>query len=105
MRTGRRRGCARRRPDMRIVIIDDNRDDRALAARALRQALPGVEIVEAWTRESLDTALAVRPGAVVTDYALPDPDGIQVLVQVKRRHAGVPVVMFTNTGSEEIAAS
>ncbi|MBI2237725.1 MAG: PAS domain-containing protein, partial [Actinobacteria bacterium] len=40
---------------------------------------------------------------VITDYHLPWTDGVEVLRAVKERWPDCPVVMFTGTGSEEIA--
>ena len=42
---------------------------------------------------------------VVTDYQLRWSDGLQVLAAVRARGLDTPVVMFTHTGGEEIAAA
>src|SRR6185369_11110803 len=89
---------------MRILLIDDNPDDRALARRVLERDLPGVQTVEIFDAASLDQALAEEPfDVVVTDYQLRWSDGLEVLRRVKEKDPDCPVVMFTGTGTEEVA--
>ncbi|MBD1896384.1 response regulator [Coleofasciculus sp. FACHB-129] len=89
---------------LRILLIDDNPDDRLLAARQLSRAFSDLQIQEIAEINGLNQALAADGfDAVVTDYQLRWSDGLQVLRAVKDRYPDCPVVMFTNTGSEEIA--
>src|SRR5687767_7229675 len=89
----------------RIVLIDDNRDDRELAARILRQAMPHVELVEVNDDQSFETALKLEQfGVVITDYSLRWTTGLDVLDRIVQGHPDVPVIMFTNTGTEEVAS-
>jgi diguanylate cyclase (GGDEF)-like protein/PAS domain S-box-containing protein len=89
---------------MRCLIVDDNRADRGLLARELRSAFEGIELVEAGTPDTFEAALAGPAfDAVVTDYHLRWTTGLDVLRRV-RVHGDVPVVMFTGTGSESVAA-
>ena len=50
-------------------------------------------------------ALALLDGvdAVVTDYAMPEMDGVQLLQHVKQRDDSLPVILLTAHGSERIA--
>src|SRR6266540_2890867 len=41
---------------------------------------------------------------VVLDYSLPDRDGLDVLKDIRTRHADVPVVFLTSADSAEICA-
>jgi signal transduction histidine kinase len=89
---------------MRILLIDDNPDDRALARRALGRELPNLEIAEIADAALLDQALEAGGfEAVITDYHLRWSDGLAVLRRAKERFPDCPVIMFTGTGSEEIA--
>ena len=90
---------------LRVLIIDDNPDDRILVVRGLRREFTHVEvkqtIIEA---EGLTRALEAGDfDLVITDYQLRWSDGLAVLRRVKDRYPDCPVVMFTATGSEEIA--
>ena len=92
------------RSRLRILVIDDNPEDRALARRALEKELPELEIEE--IRSSEECSRALEKGgfdAVVTDYQLHGANGLDVLKAVKERDPWCPVVMFTNTGTEEVA--
>src|SRR4051794_40475403 len=44
-------------PALRVLLVDDNADDRALAARELRREIPNVQIVEAGDGTALRDAL------------------------------------------------
>ncbi len=89
---------------MRILLIDDNPDDRALARRVLERDFPDVETWEAFDPSSLDQALEEDDfDAVVTDYQLRWSDGLEVLRRVKEGTPDCPVIMFTGTGTEEVA--
>jgi signal transduction histidine kinase len=89
---------------LRLLLIDDNPDDRLLAHRALSREIPDLEIREIGSRAALEAALAAGDfDTVVTDYQLKWWDGLSVLREVKVRCPGCVVLMFTNTGSEEVA--
>lgn len=89
---------------LRVLLVDDNPDDRMLALRALQRELPGIKATEVTDEEGLKRALDQGGfDLVITDYQLRWSDGLKVLREVKKLWAHVPVVMFTGTGSEEIA--
>ena len=88
---------------MRVLLVDDNRDDRALVLRGLAGQHEGLEAVEVTDADGLTVALARRPDIVITDYQLRFSDGLTVLRQVKEVWPDAPVIMYTGTGSEEVA--
>jgi len=89
---------------LRVLLIDDDPDDRLLALRELRKEFPDIEAIEIKEGRELEQALE-RGGfdLAITDYLLRWTDGIRVLTALKARHPDCPVIMFTGTGSEEIA--
>ena len=88
----------------RIVIVDDNPDDRQLEARLLREAITDLEIIEVADAATWATVLgAGHFDLVVTDYHLNWSDGLRVLREVRARYPDRPVVMVTGTGTEELA--
>ena len=89
----------------RIVVVDDNEQDRFLVRRALAIEFTDPDVVEVADQRQLDAVLVPGIDVVVTDYRLRWSDGLQVLGAVHALDADIPVVMFTNTGSEEVAAS
>jgi len=89
---------------LNILLIDDNPDDRALAIRELRREFPGVCVRQ--IADSMGLTLAIEMGdcdCVITDYQLRWMDGLAVLSTIKANWPECPVIMFTGTGSEEIA--
>ncbi len=89
---------------LRCLIVDDNPDDRTLTRRALSNEFPHLEAEEITEAQALEQALeAGNFDLVVTDYRIGWTDGLQVLRAVKSRYPEHPVVMFTNTGTEETA--
>jgi len=91
---------------VRILIIDDNPDDRLLAIRELSRAFTDLiieQITEAKGFEQVVSASNFDFDLVITDYRLRWSDGISVLRAIKAQYPALPVVMFTNSGNEEIA--
>lgn len=89
---------------LRILLIDDNQDDRSLTLRELRRRFFDLEVREVLDAQGFEEALDNWEfDLVVTDYQLGWSTGTDLLHAVKSRFPDCPVVMFTNTGNEEIA--
>lgn len=89
---------------LRIVLVDDNPDDRALVRRELKKEFPRAEVIDVLSREELEAVLSEGGfDLLITDYQLHWANGLEILRQSKERYPLVPVVMFTGTGSEEVA--
>ena len=89
---------------MKILLVDDNRFDRALVVRELQKEFPTVSVQEVLDEDALATALAADDfDLVITDYQLQWTTGSEVLHAVKQRCQERPVIMFTGTGNESIA--
>src|SRR5690606_3724601 len=93
-------------PYEHILIVDDNPDDRALIYREVRSEEPGALVSEASTPTELHGRLEdAHIDLVITDYQLNWTSGLDVLKMVKQYQPECPVIMFTATGSEEIAVA
>ncbi len=89
---------------LRILLIDDNPNDRALALRELNREFNSLEVIETFDGATFATLLEKEEfDLVITDYQLRWITGLDILHRVKKRKPRCPVVMFTGTGSEEIA--
>ncbi|GAO35646.1 response regulator receiver protein [Sulfuricella sp. T08] len=89
---------------LRLLLVDDNPDDRALVLRELRREFPDLHVAEITEQDGFNRALENGDfSLVITDYQLRWSDGLTVLRALKSKWPHCPVVMFTGTGSEEIA--
>jgi two-component system, chemotaxis family, chemotaxis protein CheY len=96
---------------LRALIIDDSAVMRKVIERALRQAgLEFTEVLEAANGEEAlqalrrDSANSGSLGLIMSDINMPVMDGLQFL-EMRREEklaSGVPVVMITTEGSEQI---
>lgn len=88
-----------------VMFVDDSAEDRFLAIRNLREEFPDLEPIDVGNPEGLAAALrGPPPDVVITDYLLQWTDGLSVLQQVRRTWPAVPVIMYTASGTEELAA-
>ena len=72
----------------------------------LTAEFPDLALTEVRDQSEFDALLpGLEADAVITDYQLRWTDGLKVLAQVRDAGPDVPVVMFTHTGSEEVAAA
>ncbi|MGF1489561.1 MAG: ATP-binding protein [Prochloraceae cyanobacterium] len=90
----------------KILIVDDNPSDRALALRELKKTFARLEYWEIIDEAVFSESLRENKfNLVITDYQLRWTTGLEILRRVKQQKTECPVVMFTGTGSEEIAVA
>ena len=75
-------------------------DDHALVRRGFRRLLedePDIEVVgEAGDgREAVELAGKLKPDVVVMDYAMPELDGVQATLEIRRQSPATAVVMLS----------
>src|SRR5918998_3823234 len=89
---------------LNLLLIDDNEDDRVLIIYELRREFPELQVESIIDTESLHQALTTGNfNLVITDYQLRWNDGLTVLREIKTRYPTYPVIMFTDSGDQEIA--
>lgn len=89
---------------LNFLLIDDDQNDRILTTRELNREFTDLRITEIAKESDLESVLASnRFDLVITDYQLRWSTGLVILRKIKSRYPDYPVIMFTNTGSEEIA--
>ena len=88
----------------KILLVDDSPTDRRLFSGLLEKE-------PEFTVDSCDNGVAAlkligseRPDVVVTDLQMPDMDGLQLVTEVRKNFAHVPVILITGQGSETLAA-
>jgi DNA-binding NtrC family response regulator len=91
---------------LRIVLVDDHPEDRALVIGELRREFPALEVVQITDPDSFSKALTAEPfDLVITDFQLHWATGLEILQAVKKSAPTCPVIMCTGAGSEEIAVA
>ena len=89
---------------LKLLLVDDNPDDRAQAIHELRKEFPGLVVDQIYQADDLARAQeGLYFDLVITEFKLNWSDGLEVLRRVKSVLPGCPVVMLTGSGNEEIA--
>ncbi|HEY9812592.1 MAG TPA: response regulator, partial [Candidatus Sericytochromatia bacterium] len=89
---------------LRVLVIDDNPDDRLLAIRQLKREFDDLDVEQINNPAHLEQAInAGNFDLVITDYQLQWTNGIAVIRRIKEQYPDCPVIMFTNSGDEEVA--
>jgi PAS domain S-box-containing protein len=89
---------------LRVLVLDDNPHDRQLTLRELRKEFPGVEAIEPLDDGEFRDALGKATfDIVVTDFNLKWSNGVDIVRAVKEARPHCPVIMFTATGTQEVA--
>jgi len=89
---------------LKLVIIEDNDAHFQLIKRAVLKAFPDISInyfqEAASCLEKLDE---INPDVVIADYFLPGMNGIEFLESLNQEKIGIPVIIITGQGDENIA--
>jgi len=94
--------AGRKHAGLRVLLVEDNEDHVILARRALESRGHGVTAVVG-ARAAMSALAGGEYDAVALDYQLPDSTGLDALETIRRRKRGLPVVMVTAWGSEQVA--
>lgn len=90
-------------PSSRVLLIDDNVDLTSMLSLCLQA--DGVDVMVAADGEAGLALLKERPvDVVVTDLFMPDKDGIETIVELKKRYPDVKIVVmsgFTSIGGTD----
>jgi two-component system chemotaxis response regulator CheY len=91
---------------MKIIVADDSRVMRQIVIRTLRQAgHGGHDIVEAENgRDCLAKVATEDPDLVLSDWNMPEMNGIDCLAALRARGSQVPFGFVTSEGSDEMRA-
>ena len=84
-----------------ILIVEDEDDHFELIQRGFCDKDPGYRLARANTiQEARQQVLALAPALVITDWKLPDGDGIELLRQENSDAPLFPVIIMTSHGNE-----
>ncbi|SDZ90340.1 PAS/PAC sensor hybrid histidine kinase [Haloplanus vescus] len=96
---------SRSREPVTVLHVDDNPDFLDLSSTFLERVNDSLTVETATTIEAaLDRLEGGDVDCVVSDYDMPDRNGLEFLRLVRDRYGDLPFVLFTGKGSEEIAS-
>ncbi|MFB6160762.1 MAG: PAS domain S-box protein [Haloferacaceae archaeon] len=88
-----------------VLHVDDEPGLADVAATFLERADERISVEPATDAgEALDRLAGADVDCVVSDYDLPDRNGIELLEAVREEHPDLPFVLFTGKGSEAVAS-
>ncbi len=85
-----------------ILYVDD--DENLLGLNKIFMEKTGEFIVDTASSapEALDLIPSARYDAILSDYQMPEMDGIEFLKHVRTRHGSIPFILFTGRGREDV---
>ncbi len=81
----------------RVLVVEDDSNLRAIVRRILQRA--GYEVIEACNGlEAADRLQETSVELVITDILMPDREGIETIVNLKRNHPGIKIIAMSGGG-------
>lgn len=87
----------------RILQLEDCSSDAELVLRELRRGGLSFDVERVHDEASYLQALSEPPDLVLSDYALPQFDGLTALTLLKARHPDVPFILISGAIGEDLA--
>ena len=89
----------------KVLFVDDDEQFGYVVAEYLERE-HGYDVVTETSAEAALDRLEDTPGisCVVSDYAMPGMDGLELLQEINDRFQDIPFVMFAGQGSERVAS-
>jgi DNA-binding NarL/FixJ family response regulator len=89
---------------VRVLLVDDHAIVRKGMGAILAGGIPGLAIEQAGSGDEALTALdKARFDVVVLDLSMPGRSGIDLLAEIKHRHAALPVLIMSLHAEEQFA--
>lgn len=88
---------------IRILLVDDEPDLLELERRVLEQKFGFTTITATSGKEALRIFHEMEVDAIVSDYSMPEMDGITLLRLIREENKQIPFLLFTIREKEEIA--
>lgn len=87
-----------------ILVVDDSPTERRRVGSLFEKGLKSVSISYAENGKiAFDSLQLVMPDLIVTDLQMPGMDGLGLVEKITDAGIGVPVILMTSFGNEEIA--
>src|SRR4051812_15691420 len=100
-RSGEKGSCV---SDVRVLIVDDEEDMRALVRATIEIANEGLSVAaEADNGESaVETCREQRPEVVVLDHRMPGPSGLETAKRILDENPDQAIVLFSSYLDQEV---
>jgi PAS domain S-box-containing protein len=93
------------REDIRVLHVDDDPDVCEMTALQLESLNPSFSVTTLTDPELVLDRVAEAPvDCLVSDFEMPGMNGLELLEAVRADHPGLPFILLTGKGSEEIAS-
>lgn len=90
---------------VRVLHVDDEPVIAETTAGFLESEVRNINItIETNPNEALQCLHEERFDCVVSDYQMPEMDGVELLEKVRQKYPDLPFILFTGKGSEEVAS-
>jgi CheY-like chemotaxis protein len=92
------------RAGIEVVLVDDESHLAEMTAAYLVEGYEKLSVTAYMdVREALDHVATEVVDCILSDYDMPDMDGLEFLDRVRSGHPELPFVLYTGRGSEEVA--
>ncbi len=93
------------REAVRVLHVDDEPDIGDLTATFLERIDDNIDVIsESNVVQALDRLREEKVDCIISDYHMPNTDGLEFLEIVREQYPDLPFILFTGKGSEEIAS-
>jgi two-component system, response regulator YesN len=87
----------------RILIVDDEANQRLMVEQALRAlAFDWTISTAASGQEALESLALHQPDLIITDYHMPIMNGLELVARVRERHIPSRIILITAYSSPEL---
>jgi len=90
--------------DIRVLHVDDAPEFVELTRHYLEREDERITVTTATSAAAALDLLSGDIDCIVSDYEMPDTNGIELLEAVREEHPDLPFILFTGKGSEEVAS-
>ncbi|MCG1002549.1 MULTISPECIES: response regulator [Halobacterium] len=89
---------------IRVLHVDDEPGFAEMAGEFLEREDDRIEVVTATNASEAHAMLSDDVDCVVSDFDMPEKNGIEFLEAVREQYPDLPFILFTGKGSEEVAS-
>ncbi len=90
-------------PSEKVLVVDDSREMRDLMVNYILRPHGYTTLIAEDGQAGLNMARQSAPDLIVADMKMPEVTGLELAQMVHRENLGIPVILVTAEGSEELA--